>query len=142
MCAVLFWVSQKTMDYRKYQKIIFIEFAAKLQIPISTEIVNLPPTIDYVEIVADPASNVQALLNCVVSADDPEDEQLDYQYTWYQNGNVLPLETSSQLQLSQNWVSFSDEFECQVMVEDPHEIVVGPESDSIIILDAPPQVFL
>ena len=45
---------------------------------ISTEIVNREPTIDYVEIVADPASNVQALLNCVVSANDPEEEELDY----------------------------------------------------------------
>ena len=57
-----------------------------------------------------------------------------------QNGDLLPLETSSQLQLSQDWVNFSDEFECQSYVEDPHEAVSSTESDNLLILDAPPQV--
>ena len=76
---------------------------------ISTEMINRPPTIQSVEIIADPASNVQALLNCVVSADDPEEEDLDFVYAWYQNGDLLPLQTTSQLQLSQDWASFDDE---------------------------------
>ena len=95
---------------------------------ISTEIVNREPTIDYVEIVADPASNVQALLNCVVSANDPEEEELDYVYAWYQNGDLLPLETGSQLQLSQDRVKFCDVLEWQAYVEDPHEAVSSTES--------------
>ena len=107
---------------------------------ISTEIVNREPTIDYVEIVADPASNVQALLNCFVSANDPEEEELDYVYAWYQNGDLLPLETGSQLQLSQDWVNFSDEFECQAYVEDPHEAVSSASLTISLFLDAPPQV--
>jgi len=104
-------------------------------------IVNTPPVIDYVELISDPDGwfNELGVLVAVTYTTDVDDDDLFYDITWYVNGEAVAPTPADPFELDGTHYDRGDEVYFDVTVSDddgPGGYVV---SDTVTILNAPPQ---